>query len=114
MLPAGVASNYHNAEMMDRFAQEAQDRIQEFSQQNLANVAYAYGKAKHDAPGLLDKIAQRAIAIVEVSTNAFVLCHQCHMQRSCTCLLNLADQFCVHSVMPRARQHGKIELVPHT
>ena len=35
---------------MDRFSREAEGRIQELSQQNLANMAWAFGKLTHDAP----------------------------------------------------------------
>ena len=65
---SGVAAGYHNDALMDSFAEEGRSRIQEFSQQNLANMAYAYGKAKHDAPVLMDSIGRRAIAIARVGT----------------------------------------------
>lgn len=51
---------------MDRFASEAEGRIQEFSQQNLANMAWAFGKLTHDAPSLLDAIGRKATTIVKV------------------------------------------------
>ena len=70
----GVAADYHNDALMDRFAEEGRSRIQEFSQQNLANMAYAYGKAKHDAPVLMDSIGRRAIAIARVGTAKSDLC----------------------------------------
>lgn len=53
---------------MDRFASEAEGRIQEFSQQNLANMAWAFGKLTHDAPSLLDAIGRKATTIVKVVT----------------------------------------------
>ena len=52
---------------MDRFASEAEGRIQEFSQQNLANMAWAFGKLTHDAPSLLDAIGLKATTIVKVA-----------------------------------------------
>ncbi len=55
---------------MDRFASEAEGRIQEFSQQNLANMAWAFGKLTHDAPSLLDAIGLKATVIVKVQSVA--------------------------------------------
>ena len=52
---------------MDRFASEAEGRVQEFSQQNLANMAWAFGKLTHDAPSLLDAIGLKATTIVKVA-----------------------------------------------
>ena len=63
---------------MDRFASEAEGRIQEFSQQNLANMAWAFGKLTHDAPSLLDAIGLKATAIVKVA----VVCFRTHALES--------------------------------
>ena len=60
--------------MMDRFASEAEGRIQEFSQQNLANMAWAFGKLTHDTPSLLDAIGLKATTIVKVAA----FCLQTH------------------------------------
>jgi hypothetical protein len=38
----------------------------EFTQQNLANLAWAYGKLGHYHQGLLDAIAARSLEILEV------------------------------------------------
>ncbi|KAL0032386.1 hypothetical protein WJX79_008625 [Trebouxia sp. C0005] len=56
---------FYSEGMMDRFASEAEGRIQEFSQQNLANMAWAFGKLTHDAPSLLDAIGLKATTIVK-------------------------------------------------
>lgn len=53
---------------MARFAIEAEGRVQEFSQQNLANMAWAFGKLTHHAPSLLDAIGHKATAVVQVGT----------------------------------------------
>lgn len=53
---------------MARFASEAEGRMQEFSQQNLANMAWAFGKLTHHAPSLLDAIGHKATAGVQVGT----------------------------------------------
>ncbi|DBA96718.1 TPA: hypothetical protein ACH3X1_015560 [Trebouxia sp. C0004] len=57
--------SFYSEGMMDRFASEAEGRIQEFSQQNLANMAWAFGKLTHDAPSLLDAIGLKATTIVK-------------------------------------------------
>lgn len=51
---------------MDSFGTEAEGRIQEFSQQNLANMAWAFGKITHYMPSLLDAIGDKATSIVKV------------------------------------------------
>lgn len=56
---------FYSEGMMDRFASEAEGRIQEFSQQNLANMAWAFGKLTHDTPSLLDAIGLKATTIVK-------------------------------------------------
>ena len=61
-----LGAGYYSKDMMDRFASEAEGRIQEFSQQNLANMAWAFGKLTHDAPSLLDAIGRKATVIVKV------------------------------------------------
>lgn len=58
---------------MDRFADEAEGRIQEFSQQNLANMAWAFGKLTHDAPSLLDAIGLKATTIVTVCSSSYAV-----------------------------------------
>ncbi len=60
-------AGFYSEGMMDRFASEAEGRIQEFSQQNLANMAWAFGKLTHDAPSLLDAIGLKATTIVKVA-----------------------------------------------
>jgi len=45
-----VHADFYSEGMMDRFSREAEGRIQELSQQNLANMAWAFGKLTHDAP----------------------------------------------------------------
>ena len=66
---AGYAG-YYSESLMDKFGAEAEGRIQEFSQQNLANMAWAFGKITHYMPSLLDAIAQKATAIVKVAAAA--------------------------------------------
>jgi len=66
--------------MMDRFASEAEGRIQEFSQQNLANMAWAFGKLTHDTPSLLDAIGLKATTIVKVAG----VCLQTHPLALCS------------------------------
>lgn len=61
-----MTAGFYNEALMVRFASEAEGRIQEFSQQNLANMAWAFGKLTHHAPSLLDAIGRKATAIVEV------------------------------------------------
>lgn len=59
-------AGYYSENLMDKFGAEAEGRIQEFSQQNLANMAWAFGKITHYMPSLLDAIGRKATAIVEV------------------------------------------------
>lgn len=54
--PAG----YYDPELLARMATEAESQIVKFSQQNLANLAWAYGKLLHYERGLMDAIAQQA------------------------------------------------------
>ena len=79
---------------MDRFASEAEGRIQEFSQQNLANMAWAFGKLTHDAPSLLDAIGLKATTIVKVA----VLCLQTHPLAPCSLAFALRPS----KTLPRA------------
>ena len=53
---------------MVRFAGEAEGRMEEFSQQNLANMAWAFGKLTHHTPSLLDAIGHKATAVVQVGS----------------------------------------------
>ena len=59
-------AGYYSESLMDQFGAEAEGRIQEFSQQNLANMAWAFGKITHYMPSLLNAIGQKATAIVKV------------------------------------------------
>lgn len=62
---------------MITFGGEAERRIEEFSQQNLANLTWAFGKLSHCAPSLLDAVGQKATAVVEV--HSFTVTIQCHL-----------------------------------
>lgn len=53
-------------ELMDCFGNEATHQIQEFSAQNLANTAYAFGKLIHYMPALLDATGMQATALIKV------------------------------------------------
>lgn len=48
-------------------AREADDQIKSFSQQNLANLAWAYGKLSHYEPALLATIACQAVVKIKVN-----------------------------------------------
>ena len=61
-------AGFYSEGLMGRFASEAKGRMQEFSQQNLANMAWAFGKLTHHAPSLLDAIGHKATAVVQVAT----------------------------------------------
>ena len=62
-------AGFYNEGLMVRFAQEAEGRMEEFSQQNLANMAWAFGKLTHHAPSLLDAIGRKATAVVQVGSS---------------------------------------------
>lgn len=51
---------------MVRMASEAEAQIEAFSQQNLANLAWAYGKLSHYESVLMDAVAQQAAFKVKV------------------------------------------------
>lgn len=67
---SGWWTGYYDAKLLETFADEAEWRITEFSQQNLANLAWAYGKLGHYHKGLLDAIAKQAASMLEVSSFA--------------------------------------------
>lgn len=52
---------------MEVMAEEAVSTIEQFSQQNLANLAWAYGKLAINHSQLIDAIAARACAMISVS-----------------------------------------------
>ena len=66
-VPSLLLAGFYSEGLMTRFGSEAEGRIQEFSQQNLSNMAWAFGKLSHDAPALLDAIGRKAMAIVQVT-----------------------------------------------
>ena len=51
---------------MDAVAAEAVPRIHEFSQQNLSNLCWAFGKVGHFNSKLVAAIAERSIVLVKV------------------------------------------------
>ena len=65
----GLGAGFYNEGLMVRFAQEAEGRMEEFSQQNLANMAWAFGKLTHHAPPRLDAIGYKATAVVQVGSS---------------------------------------------
>lgn len=67
-LLCGHAAGSHYPDLFEAMSQEAITHIKNFSQQNLANLAWAYGKVAHDDPLLLDAIAQQACSMIKVST----------------------------------------------
>ena len=71
----GLGAGFYNEGLMVRFAQEAEGRMEEFSQQNLANMAWAFGKLTHHAPPLLDAIGYKATAVVQVGSGPSPLPH---------------------------------------
>lgn len=60
------SAGYYDGPLMTRMAKEAEEHIQEFSQQNLANLAWAYGKLSHYEASLLDHVACQATLKVKV------------------------------------------------
>ena len=71
---------------MITFGGEAERRIEEFSQQNLANLTWAFGKLSHRAPSLLDAVGQKATAVVEVMPSTCdTVQSQCAWQESNCC-----------------------------
>ena len=70
---------------MERMAAEAEAQIEGFSQQNLANLAWAFGKLSHYRRPLMDAIAEQAAKKVKVVfqlKQTLSLAHSC-----CTTLL---------------------------
>lgn len=63
-----LAAGFYSEGLMVRFAGEAEGRMEEFSQQNLANMAWAFGKLTHHAPSLLDAIGHKATAVIQVGS----------------------------------------------
>lgn len=61
-LPAGQ----YNEQLMNAIAAEATPRIQEFSQQNLSNLCWAFGKLGHFDRELMAAIAERSIVLIKV------------------------------------------------
>lgn len=51
---------------MNAIAAEATPRIQEFSQQNLSNLCWAFGKLGHFDGKLMAAIAERSIVLIKV------------------------------------------------
>jgi hypothetical protein len=51
---------------MNAIAAEATPRIQEFSQQNLSNLCWAFGKLGHFDSELMAAIAERSIVLIKV------------------------------------------------
>jgi hypothetical protein len=51
---------------MNAVAAEATPRIQEFSQQNLSNLCWAFGKLGHFDGELMAAIAERSIVLIKV------------------------------------------------
>ena len=61
----GVAG-YNDSALMVRMAAEAEAQIEQFSQQNLANLAWAYGKLLHYEASLMDSLAAQATLKIKV------------------------------------------------
>jgi hypothetical protein len=51
---------------MEAVAAEAVPRIHEFSQQNLSNLCWAFGKLAHFNAKLMAAIAERAVVLIKV------------------------------------------------
>ena len=61
-----VTAGHYDAPLLERMADEADTQIANFSQQNLANLAWAYGKLSHYKPSLMASVAHQAVLKVKV------------------------------------------------
>ena len=57
-VPRPPGAGYYNKDLMGLFAEEIMSHISEYNQQNLSNVAWAYGKLTHADDKLLAAIAR--------------------------------------------------------
>lgn len=64
---------YYYAPLLERMAEEATTQIGEFSQQNLANLAWAYGKLSYYSYELMAAVAHQAILKMEVHITSFAV-----------------------------------------
>ncbi len=55
-------------------ATEAEAQIHSFSQQNLANLAWAYGKLCHSKPSLMASVAHQAVLKIKVKPQEIADC----------------------------------------
>ena len=65
LLRLKIAEHY-NKDLLASMAKEAQLHIDKFSQQNLANLAWAYGKLSYYDSKLMDSVAFQSTARVKV------------------------------------------------
>ena len=61
-----IDAEFYSPAMMEATARNAEQHMQDFSQQNLSNVAWAFAKLGHMDAALMDAIASQATAMVQV------------------------------------------------
>lgn len=60
--------NYYNKFLMDGVAMEVMERLKQCNPQDVANSTWAFGKLWHDAPALMDAVAEEATGMVKVTS----------------------------------------------
>ena len=86
-----LLAGHYDTVLLDRMATEAAAQIENFSQQNLANLAWAYGKLSHFKASLMASVAHQAVLKSKVKVKTLCIVPVVALKLSPTYLLGGAE-----------------------